>query len=284
MTREMSDLKNIAEATEVRKSGYATKVHSSPHKIEIDDWIITRRWSSNMISNELKRLYPKENHPSNRGIDNYRHKYLPKEFASMRAGKITDYPEQIVEEIMKQFNPAIEGVALWQNTKKVLEQTMDMMAALKIPPKILNDLLKTAGSNYSIVCEVFSGIGLIDKKPTELNLTTQKTYGGIEDIRQQFNELEGVLAALKSIKNGEDIGGEEDEDDRPDDTESGDAEGGDIENPDQDGGEGVVSEGHCTDGRTCTPVQEQPTPEGLVQNSGQQGTEKDSGSSTERTQ
>lgn len=244
----MTNFKNIAEATEVRKSGYPTKIHASPHKAEIDDWIVTRRWSSNMIVNELKRLYPDENHPSNRAVDNYRHKYLPLEFAGVRA-KVVDYPQQIIDEIMKSFNPAVEGVALWQKTKKVLDETMKMMENLKIPPKILNDLLKTAGTNFSIICDVFASVGLIEKKPTELSLTHKKEYGGIEDIREQYQELEGIIAAIERIEKTTEL--EVDRDENVSDEDKGRTEGENREGR----VEGKLSEEHGNNGGEGSGVQ-----------------------------
>src|SRR5579884_4050749 len=77
--------KNFRSATEIRQQGFKTKIHASPYRQQIDDWLISYRWSARQIVNELNRLYPNQDHPSQKAIDNYRRKYLPKELRASRS-------------------------------------------------------------------------------------------------------------------------------------------------------------------------------------------------------
>jgi hypothetical protein len=212
MTRLLSDAKNLLEALEIKKSGYATKIHASPHKKEVDLWIMDFHWSSRHIVNELKRLYPNENHPSDRGIDNYRNKYLPKEFA--RGTRMTKYSEEIREKLIKEFDPAVEAKELWVKTRNALDVAMKVMEKTSVPPKFLIDLLKVCGENLVKCYEIYKSLGLVSNVPTEISITEKRVYDP-EELKSRFNKLLEITRQLEGINKegvgtveGTNVGGE----------------------------------------------------------------------------
>ncbi len=87
--KEKARSEGLRKALEVKMSQFPTITHASPHKEEIDNWIIEKRWSSRAIVNELYSKYPNETHPSPVSVDNYRKKYLdqnPDVGSIMRSG------------------------------------------------------------------------------------------------------------------------------------------------------------------------------------------------------
>jgi hypothetical protein len=207
MTRELTDLKNLQKATAIRKSGFKTGIHASPHKAEIDKWIIENRWSSKVIVNELKRLYPNEEHPSARAIDNYRRKYLALEY--IRAAKETTFLPEIKKEIQEKLDVAKEAYDLWSKTKKALDKAMETMEKTNIPPGFLIDLLKVGGQNFQIVTDIYARLGLIQSVPiTEVSIIEKKVYepgelqAKIERIIQLTRRIEEIKRRVSESDEG----------------------------------------------------------------------------------
>jgi len=202
MARRLSDLKNLEKATEIKRSGFKTKVHASPHKDEIDEWIIERRWSSRMIANELKRLYPNEDHPSARTIDNYRRKYLPKEYH--KAVKSTLYPEELRKKLAKQFDPAMEGIKLWSLVTQMIESANKTLGKTSIVPKFAIDLVKASADVYKTICEEFARLGIIKEVPPEIQITEKKMYDPEEFKRkvEKFVLLQKEIERIKKVEKG----------------------------------------------------------------------------------
>lgn len=265
MTRLLSDAKNLLEAHEIRKSGYKTKIHISPHKTEIDEWILVRRWSSRVIVNELRRLYPNENHPSDRAIDNYRKKYLPVEMA--KTGPITAYSGELRDSLLKQFEPAKDGLKIWALVCKMLAAADKLIDKTGVVPKFVIDLVKVVGEVYKILCEEWARLGLVKTVPTELSITENKQYESTESVKARIGrilslntEIDAVREKLKEFSR-----------------ESARGLG-------ETASTGGMPEGHVPDDGKNPEVQERPAPEGVVQDTGQQGVQEGGHSGPEGTQ
>lgn len=222
MTREKTDIKNLQEANQIRQSGFPTKIHASPYKKQIDEWIVKHRWSGKMIVKELHRLYPQHNHPSDRAIDNYRKKYASMEY--IRSAKPTNYPDEVINDFVKKFDPVKEGVELWEQTKKALTKVTEFMDKTQVPTKIQNDLLRTAGMNFQVVCDRFAKSGLINEKPQfdENGEPTKDREYSAGEIKRRITE---ILTLKREIDDYEGRFGTVDTDNRHNENAEGPDEG-----------------------------------------------------------
>ncbi|MHA1305233.1 MAG: hypothetical protein ACTSPI_16155 [Candidatus Heimdallarchaeaceae archaeon] len=198
MTREISDKKNLEEAMAVKKSGFKTKVHASPHKEEIDEWIMVRRWSSKMIVNELKRLYPNEKHMSDRAIDNYRKKYLPAEFA--KSGGTLTYPTELRDSIIRQFDAPMEGIKMWKKVLDALESMEKIVKKTGVVPKAYVDMLKIAAEWYTRICNEFKDVGLMKRLPQESSITFKDERGyDSQDAKETIKRISTLKREIRML-------------------------------------------------------------------------------------
>jgi len=239
MSKEIMDKKNLQEAMRVKKSGYPTKVHFSPHKDEIDEMIIEKRWSSKTIVNELKRRYPGEYHPSDRTIDNYRKKYLPNEL--LKTCQYSHLTDELKENLKKQFEPALEGIELWNFVKKMINNSSELIEQTKAIPSFAINLVRVASDAYRTLCDEWARLGLSKTVPTEINLTEKRAYD-----EKELNQKIGRIIALKRR-----IDELERRSKEIDDRTDGDGLGESTEEKD-------VSEKHGVDDRGSTEIQESP--------------------------
>lgn len=209
---EMSEGKKVSFAgrlekgRKIREAGFKTAIHASPHKAEIDNWIMERKWSSQAVVNELDRMYPKEDHPSSRALDNYREKYLEagtevkslirdssKENLLRLSGFIKSFHDEIGK-ALKNLKIARERVDLLKDTEKTTG----------VPMKARSEAIKIYFEALKVVTSVLQAAGVL-AMPLEGIISSQEEIDitDLDRVQKEIARIERVIS--NSAKRGIDI-------------------------------------------------------------------------------
>ena len=182
--------KNFRTATEIRQQGFKTKIHASRYKDQIDDWLISARWSARQIINELNKLYPNQDHPSRKAIENYRRKYLPKEIRASRSYQTDALAVKLREEVLRDFEPAIEGIQQWKRLQAIVERMEAGSASSKTVNKNYIDLLKTVGQFWVELTNSLQKLGVFAKQYPQSDSPESSEY----DPKEVRKAIKSVIA------------------------------------------------------------------------------------------
>lgn len=182
-------------AAVVKSSGFRTSVHANPHKDEIDELILKYHWSSEEIVKYLKSKYPNETFPHPKTIDNYRRRYLAEEH--IKTFRTIRDVDKLIEDILNKFNPAMEAIELWEDSKTTLKKSLQIMEQTGIPPRFLFDAFKTSLATFQNVLDVMYRLGLIGKGEEIIHNPTLQMF----NVVLNDNEKKILISALeKNVK------------------------------------------------------------------------------------
>ena len=196
----------LEKGRKIREAGFKTAIHASPHKDKIDNWILEKSWSSRTIVNELNRLYPDEEHPSYKAIDNYREKYLQtggeikgllQNSSKENLLKLSDYIKQFHDEIDELF----KGVVV---ARKRIYFMVETEEKTKIPMKAMNEALAKYFEAVKILTNTLQSAGVLNMPMDSVSATTDEIdINNLELVRKEVDRIERVVAFSK--KRGIDI-------------------------------------------------------------------------------
>jgi len=245
-----TDMTNLKKASDLKASGYATLVHASKYKNEIDDMIINQRWSSKVIVNELVTKHPKDQHPSYYSIDNYRRKYIDAKTA-VRVGE--DIKAKYIG-AMGEFDTYLKTLTLYKLTLEAVVKSMveGPESQLSMPTDAVTKRLAQVESMGQFVFKMETELGLREKTP-------DKWEGTLNDDRDNKNEIDAgaILKELKLVR------------DRIERRSRGPRDSKKVDNPDREKGDNTDgSDGPESVHSGHVGVQEQSTSHGVVQDTG----------------
>ena len=194
---------DLKKAAALKKAGFKTSVHASPHKDEIDEWLAKYHWSPQKVLNELGRMYPKEEFMSLKAMANYRDNYL---FAEGGRGEvIAEYPamKKRLEEIWNDVNAP-------GNMKKILKAAMGRFEEVRIKSlefeKSTGIPVGTTSEFYEHLFElnenfvrVMQDLGGVEKVPSKSEVTVKDELTDIstrEELEQYVAREAGQLSGL----------------------------------------------------------------------------------------
>jgi len=210
--RIQSAKEKFAEASEIKRQGFKNKVEACGFQEEIDDMILNKHWSSQVIVNELLKNHPdvtSKQIPSWKSLDNYKKRYLD--------GKNTDvyrFPttmRTVMTNICEQFDSYKQLVDLTNTMIERSDLGKLMEEKTGIPMKERTIILRDAKDAILQVLNKEIEMGLRPKALINFmegfgNIVSQEEdkeedYDGLlKQFEVQLTEFKGVIAVRREIQ------------------------------------------------------------------------------------
>jgi len=172
-------VEKFAEASEIKRRGFKNKVEACGFQKEIDDMIVNKKWSPQVISNELVKNHPdvnKKQLPSWKSIENYRNKY----FDNISVNKFPSAIKEGMKKICKEYDSYKELVNMAEKMQERTDLGKDMEKKTGMPLKNRTIIIRDA---YKAILEILD-------KEIEMGLRPKALINFMDDISKSGGVLD----------------------------------------------------------------------------------------------
>lgn len=210
--RVQTAVEKFAEASEIRRQGFKNKIEACGFQAEIDDMILNKHWSSQVIVNELLKNHPevtKKQIPSWKSIDNYKKRYLNGKDTSVH--KFPTAMKKAMTSICMQFdsysklidlaNTMIERAELGKGMEDktgmpLRERTIILRDAKDAILQVLNKEIEM-GLRPKALINFMEGFGKLVSQEED----NEEDYDGLlKQFEIKLTEFKGTIAVRREIQ------------------------------------------------------------------------------------